>query len=86
MLEVNAKNDADAVGGEPVFLPNGTLAGRVTSGAYSYTTKKSLALCMIKTSFAIPGSEFNVAIIGQDHEAVMLKTPPFDPTGIRLRS
>jgi dimethylglycine dehydrogenase len=86
ILEVNADRDADPVGGEPVFLKDGTPVGRVTSGAYSYTCEKSLAICMIKTDYAIPSAEFHVAVIGQNHDAVMLSEPPFDPKGKRLRA
>jgi dimethylglycine dehydrogenase len=86
VLEVTADQDADPVGGEPVFLKDGTPVGRVTSGAYGYTCDKSLAICMIKTDYALSGNEFHVAVIGQNHEAVMLTEPPFDPKGVRLRS
>lgn len=41
---------------------------------------------MIKTDHAQSGTEFHVAVIGQNHEAVMLAEPPFDPKGERLRS
>ena len=37
VLEVNADQDADPAGGEPVFLKDGTPVGRVTSGAYGYS-------------------------------------------------
>jgi dimethylglycine dehydrogenase len=85
VLEVNADRNADPAGGEPVFLRDGTPVGRVTSGAYGYTCDKSLAICMIKTDHAIDGNEFHVAVIGQNHDAVMLKEAPFDPLGDRLR-
>ena len=40
---------------------------------------------MIKTDHAIDGNEFHVAVIGQNHDAVMLKEAPFDPLGSKLR-
>jgi dimethylglycine dehydrogenase len=85
ILEVDAKS-ADASGGEPVFLPDGTPVGRVSSGAYGYTVQKSLALCFIKAEFAGAGNEFDVAILGKPHRAVQLAQPPFDPSGERLRA
>ena len=85
VLEVTADRNADPAGGEPVFLRDGTPVGRVTSGAYGYTCDKSLAICMIKTDHAIDGNEFHVAVIGQNHDAVMLKEAPFDPLGNKLR-
>ncbi len=83
-LVVEVEN-ADASGGEPVFLPDGTPVGRVSSGAYGFNVEKSLALCFIKTEHAVAGAEFDVAILGKPHRAVMLDAPAFDPKGERLR-
>jgi dimethylglycine dehydrogenase len=79
-------DNADASGGEPIFLPDGTPVGRVSSGAYGFNVEKSLALCFIKTDFASPGTELEVAILGLPHRAKILEHPPFDPKGERLRS
>ncbi len=78
-------DNADASGGEPIFLPDGTPVGRVSSGAYGFNVEKSLALCFIKTEYAVAGAEFDVAILGKPHRAVMLDAPAFDPKGERLR-
>ena len=78
-------DNADASGGEPIFLPDGTPVGRVSSGAYGFSVEKSLALCFIKTEHAVAGAEFDVAILGKPHRAVMLDAPAFDPKGERLR-
>ena len=85
MLEIDVTN-ADASGGEPVFLTDGTPVGRVSSGAYGYTVRKSLALAFVKTEFAVPGAEFDVAVLGLPHRARLLDEPPFDPKGVRSRS
>jgi dimethylglycine dehydrogenase len=77
--------NADASGGEPIFLPDGTPVGRVSSGAYGYSVEKSVALCFIKAEHAVAGAEFDVAILGKPHRAVMLDAPAFDPKGERLR-
>ncbi|MBL4918985.1 GcvT family protein [Szabonella alba] len=84
MLEIDAGN-ADASGGEPVFLTDGTPAGQVTSGAYGYSVGKSLAIAYLKAGMAGPGDTVHVAILGQDHTARVLDRPPFDPDGTRLR-
>ncbi len=81
MLEVE---NADASGGEPVFLPDGTPVGRVSSGTYGYTVGKSLALGFLKG--VAPGSEVDVMILGRPHRGVVLSEPPFDPKGERLRA
>ena len=85
MLSIDAK-DADATGGEPIFLPDGTPIGQVSSGAYGYFVEQSLALGYIKAGSAKAGDGVTVAILGRPHDAVLLKQPPFDPEGKRLRA
>jgi dimethylglycine dehydrogenase len=85
ILEVKAYT-ADASGGEPIFLNDGTPVGRVTSGAYGYTVKKSLALCFIKSEYVGEGKQFDVFILGKPHPAIQLAEAPFDPQGMRLRA
>lgn len=84
MLEIDAA-DADAQGGEPVFLPDGTPAGQVSSGAYGYSVGKSLAIAYLKAGLVAPGDELRVAILGGSVPARVLHRPPFDPEGNRLR-
>ncbi len=84
MLSVETK-DADATGGEPIFLPDGTPIGQVSSGAYGYSVGLSLALGYIRAEAAKPGDAVTVAILGRPHDAVILARPPFDPDGKRLR-
>jgi len=76
---------ADAVGGEPIFLPDGAPIGRVSSGAYGFGAKASLALGFVKTAHATAGTVVDIAILGQPHRAEILAAPAFDPTGSRLR-
>ncbi|NNL74110.1 MAG: FAD-dependent oxidoreductase, partial [Silicimonas sp.] len=83
-LEIETE-DADALGGEPVFLPDGTPAGQVSSGAYGYTVGKSLAIAYLKAGVAGPGDRVSVAILGRPHAARVLDHPVFDPKGHRLR-
>ena len=85
ILEVEVQ-DADASGGEPVFLPDGTPVGRVTSGAYGASVERSLALAFLTSGKAIPGDEVLVYITGKPHKAKVLGAPPFDPKGTRLRA
>jgi dimethylglycine dehydrogenase len=76
---------ADAVGGEPIFTPDGEPVGRVSSGAYGHSVGASIALGFVKTAHAAPGAEFDIAILGLPHRARLLAAPPFDPKGERLR-
>ncbi|WP_333814340.1 GcvT family protein [Tabrizicola sp.] len=84
MLEIEAK-DADATGGEPIFLPDGAPVGQVSSGAYGYSVGKSLAIAYLKADKVKPGDTVEVAILGLPHRATVLSEPPFDPEGRRLR-
>lgn len=84
IIEVRDAGSADASGGEPIFLPDGTPVGRVSSGTYGYTVGKSLALGFLKD--AGPGTEVDVMILGRPHRGVVLAEPPFDPTGAKLRA
>ena len=83
---VEATENADASGGEPIFLLNGTAAGRVTSGAYGYSVGKSLALGFVKAGTAQPGDRLSISIVGKPHQALLLAEPLFDPAGTKLRS
>ena len=85
MLSIDATN-ADAHGGEPIFLKDGTPVGRVSSGAYGHTVQQSLALCFIRTEHVVSGAEYDVAVLGKPHHARLLDAPPFDPEGQKLRN
>ncbi len=85
LAEVETTN-ADANGGEPVFLADGTPVGRVSSGSYGHSVGASLALCFIKTDHAVAGTEIDIAILGIPHRAKILQHAPFDAEGERLRS
>jgi dimethylglycine dehydrogenase len=84
LLEIDT-TDADAAGGEPIFLPDGTPAGQVSSGGYGHTVGKSLALAYLKPGHAAPGTALEVWLLGRPHGARVLAKPPFDPEGLRLR-
>lgn len=84
MFEIDVTT-ADATGGEPIFLANGTAVGHITSGAYGHSVGASLALGFIRTPY-LDNAEFDVAILGKPHKARILDKPLFDPQGGRLRS
>ena len=85
VFEIDAVNDADASGGEPIFTPDGKSVGRVTSGAYGYSVDKSLAIGYANPEVAKPGDEVEVYVLGKPHKARILEAAPFDPSGARLR-
>ncbi|MGB0960718.1 MAG: GcvT family protein, partial [Halocynthiibacter sp.] len=73
IFEIEVTEGADATGGEPIFLPNGTPVGRVTSGAFGASVGKSLALGFIKVGTAQAGDVVEVFMLGQAHKATVLK-------------
>ncbi len=83
LLRLEEAETADASGGEPVFRPDGSPAGRVTSGGYGHGVGMSLALAMMRAPVA--GETVEVMVLGRPHRAVVLDRPPFDPEGLRLR-
>ena len=85
LLEVEA-TIADASGGEPIFDSSGAPVGRVSSGTYGFTVDRSLAIGFIAADKVDHGETFDVAILGQRHDARVLPEPPFDPKGMRLRA
>jgi dimethylglycine dehydrogenase len=85
-FEVDVAHNADASGGEPIFLPDGTPVGRVTSGAFGYSVGKSLALGFIKEGSVQAGQQVEIFILGKPHRAKVLAEAPFDPTGEKLRA
>ncbi|GIS11948.1 MAG: dehydrogenase [Alphaproteobacteria bacterium] len=86
MFEVDVTDTADANGGEPIFLADGTPVGRVTSGSYGYTVGKSLAIGYAREGVVRAGDRVEIFILGKPHAATVLDKPPFDAGGERLRA
>ncbi len=86
IFEVDVTDNADANGGEPILLPDGTPVGRVTSGSYGYTVGKSLAMGYAREGVVRAGDRVEIFILGKPHAATVLDKPPFDAGGERLRA
>ena len=71
--------------GDPT-TSGGDIVGVVTSGAYGFTVEKNLALGYVDPSFATPGTELTVRIIGQDSPAVVVEPCVFDEAHQRPRA
>ncbi len=66
---------------------NGEVVGETTSGAWGYRVNKSIALGMIRTDLANPGTELEVEIYGQRCKAAVQPDQPlWDPENERLRA
>jgi dimethylglycine dehydrogenase len=76
--------DADVTGFEPVWAGERRV-GFVTSGAYGHYVAQSLALAYIDRT--IPGESvpLEVHVVGERRPARLLREPPYDPRGLRLR-
>lgn len=82
-LEIDA-DDADASGYEPIWS-DGQKVGFVTSGGYGHTIGKSLAMGLINTELAKPGTELSVHIVGVEKSAKIIADSPYDPNGNAMR-
>ena len=82
-LEIDA-DDADASGYEPIWS-DGQKVGFVTSGGYGHTIGKSLAMGLINTELAKPGTELSVHIVGVEISAKIIADSPYDPDGKAMR-
>jgi len=85
LLAIDA-TDADVTGYEPIYA-DGRRVGYVTSGAYGHHVRKSLALAYVDREVAddrAPG-RLRVDVVGEPRNAELLREPPYDPQGTRLR-
>ncbi|MEM9268931.1 MAG: aminomethyltransferase family protein, partial [Pseudomonadota bacterium] len=82
-LDINA-NGADASGFEPIWS-NGKKVGFVTSGGYGHTVQKSLAMALVDSDLAEPGTDLNVHVVGIEREAKVIAPSPYDPEGKVMR-
>ncbi len=63
------------------------VVGETTSGAWGYRVNASIALGMVRSDLADPGTELEVEIYGQRHRAVVQPDQPlWDPENERLRA
>ena len=85
-LEVHGVTDADPLGNEPLFAPDGTLVGRATSGYYGHCLRKSLAIGYVKPAFVAAGTELLIEVLGERRRATVLVDSPYDPQNADLRA
>jgi dimethylglycine dehydrogenase len=63
-----------------------TNVGLTTSGVWSHTLKKSVALAYVKADKAIPGTKLQVNVLGTMRTATVHAEPLYDPKNQRLRA
>ena len=66
---------------------DGEIVGETTSGDWGYRVNASVALGMVRTDLAVPGTELLVEIYGEKRRAVVQEDRPlWDPENERLRA
>ena len=84
-LTLDEPGQADAYFCSTVF-DGDTNVGIVTSGGWSYTLEKSVALAYVRPAYEAPGTKLTIEVFGQMVPATVGAEPLFDPTNDRLRS
>jgi len=84
-LLLDADGDADAPALASVFAGDARV-GIVTSGGWSHTLRRSLALAYLDTAQARPGTRLAVDVLGERRAAIVGAEPLYDPTNARLRA
>jgi len=83
-LEVEI-DDADPRGNEPVYH-NNKIVGVVTSGAYGFRVKKSLAFAYVNSDLTNEGTEFLIGIQDKKRKAKVVSSPLYDPENKKLKA
>jgi dimethylglycine dehydrogenase len=88
-LVLTDAGDADALTGSPIYKANelsSEATGFVTSGAWSYTFQRSIALGCVRADLAQPGTTLYIDILGERCAATVGREPLFDPENHRPRA
>jgi dimethylglycine dehydrogenase len=84
-LMLDDEGDADAPACAPVLLL-GENVGLVTSGGWSFTLNKSVALAYVRSDLATPGTKLEIEVFGERRAATVGREPLYDPENGRLRA
>ena len=84
-LTLDDDGEADAPVCAPVMLA-GQSVGLVTSGGWSFTLNKSVALAYVRSDLASPGTKLEIEIFGERRVATVGREPLYDPENARLRA
>ena len=84
-LTLDEAGEADAPSCAPVVL-DGRNVGLVTSGGWSFTLNKSVALAYVRSDLARPGTKLEIEILGERRSATVGRAPLYDPENRRLRA
>ena len=73
------KDSAVVNKGDRIFGPENDQVGVVTSGSFSPTFNRGIALGYVKPQLALQGVEFEIEVDGAMHAATLSNWPPYDP-------
>ncbi|MEM7222931.1 MAG: FAD-dependent oxidoreductase [Pseudomonadota bacterium] len=76
--------DGDAYMNEGVYS-NGSLVGRVTSGAHSHHFGHCISMAYLAAEHAAEGAELEIPILGERRKATVIADSPYDPGNQRPR-
>ncbi len=85
-MTLDVPGDADAPFCATIFDEAGNNVGLATSGGWSFTLGKSIALGYVRPQFQAEGSKLQIKIFGEMTPATVGREPLYDPTNERLRS
>jgi dimethylglycine dehydrogenase len=85
-LLLESAGTADALPCSSVFCDSGERVGIVSSGTWSHTLQRSVALAYVRPDLAAEGTRVRVEILGERCPATVGRAPLFDPDNSRLRS
>jgi 4-methylaminobutanoate oxidase (formaldehyde-forming) len=80
-----ADPSAIALGGEPL-LDGERVLGRITSGGYGYTVRRSIAYGYLPVAHAAPGAVVEAQLFGERYPATVMKEPLYDPKNSTIKS
>jgi dimethylglycine dehydrogenase len=83
-LVLDEARDADAPFCSSVFAAKERV-GIVTSGVWSHTLGKSVALAYVRADCAQPGTRVTIDVFGERRDATVEREPLFDPENLRPR-
>ena len=77
--------DSDPIGNEPLYHGE-KLIGVTTSGAYGHYVRKSLAFAYVNKGYDVPGTTFEIELLGKRRKVKVLDGPAWDPTNKRMKT
>jgi dimethylglycine dehydrogenase len=83
-LQIQTPEGMEALGNEAVYH-DGKLVGRVTSAGHAHFLGFNIALAIVASAAAHPGTQLGVAVFNQKVPALVIPNSPYDPTGERGR-